>query len=373
MVKRTRILFTIPNFITAGSGREMFNIIEGLDKIFFDPIIAVQQAGGQLYDEIIAKGYTIVEHKFIEESQHGLANKLRAAGKNSQFFKQYNIDIWQSFHWSSDFTEALTALWCGAKYVYVKKNMNWNRKAWKVKSFLARAIIARNKTLVNGAFNNWLYKAKTHFITGAVDANRFQPGNSNFRNSLDIPAEIKIVLCVAQLIKIKDQLTLIKAIAKTENTYLVLVGAMRDEEYLQEVKDLVSKLKLEDRVQLHGYGNDTAHLVNGSDVFVLSTSKEGGHEEGCPVALLEAMACGGACIASNVAGSNDLIIDNKTGLLFEPGNDTQLAEQITRIISDKQLAQNLGTAARKKVLAEHTLPQELAAFTRVYKQLAGIA
>ncbi len=373
MARKIRILFAIPNFITAGSGREMFNIIEQLDKNIFEPMIAVQQAGGKLYDEIIDKGYTIIEHRFIEEGQHGLANKLREAGKNSHFFKQFNIDIWQSFHWSSDFTEALTARWCGAKYVYVKKSMNWNRKAWKVKSFLADAIIARNTTLLNTVFNKPLFRRKTHFITGGVDVNKFVPAESNFRAVLNVPEYMKVVICVAQLIKVKDQATLIKAIAQTNDTYLVLVGAMRDEAYLKEIKELINELHLQHRVNLYGYGNDTANLINGSDVFVLPTSKYGGHEEGCPVALLEAMACGAACIASNIAGSNDLIIDNETGLLFEADNNKQLADRITRLASNRQLAKELGAAAREKVLKEHTLVQEVEAFTKLYKQLAGIA
>ena len=348
----------------------MFNIIEGLDKNVFESMIAVQQAGGKLYDEIISKGYTIVEHKFIEEGQNGLANKLRAAGKNSQFFKQYNIDIWQSFHWSSDFTEALTARWCDAKYVYVKKNMNWNRKAWKVKSFLAAAIIARNTTLVNNNFNHWLYKCKTHFITGAVAIERFYVAKNNeLRATLNISEHMHVVLCIAQLIKVKDQLTLIKAVAKIPDAYLVLVGAARDEAYLKEVTELIEQLDIKDRVHFFGYANDTANLINGCDVFVLPTSKIGGHEEGCPVSLLEAMACGLPCIASNVAGSNDLIQHDETGLLFEPGNENDLADKITLLLKDITLAQRLASAARDRIQKLHRLEIETNAFSNVYKKL----
>ncbi len=371
MTKKIRILFTIPNFITAGSGREMFNIIEGLDKNIFEPMIAVQQAGGKLYDEIIAKGYTIVEHKFIEESQNGLANKLRAAGKNSHFFKQYNIDIWQSFHWSSDFTEALTARWCGAKYVYVKKSMNWNRKAWKVKSFLAAAIIARNTTLANNNFNHWLYKRKTHFITAGVDIDHFSPDNNNddLHASLKIDLQASIIACIAQLIPIKDQLTLIKAVARVPDVYLLLVGATRDKAYLDKVNALVKELDIANKVNLYGYANDTATLLNGCDMFVLPTSKDGGHEEGCPVSLLEAMACGLPCIASNVAGSNDLIQHDETGLLFEPGNENDLADKITLLLKDKTLAQRLASAARDRIQKLHRLEIETNAFSNVYKKL----
>lgn len=357
------ILFAIPNFVTAGSGREMFNIIERLDKSIFNPIIAVQQEGGILYDEVKQKGYQIVTAPFITNNIHPLAGIINAI-KNASFFKSLNIDIWQSFNWSSDYTEAITARWAGAKYVYVKKNMNWGRKAWKFKSFLAHAIIARNTSLLKSVFTSRGLKRKTHFITGAVDAERFKPSHTK-RQAYTFTA-----CCIAQFIRLKGQDTLIKAVAKLDNIQLLLTGNARDESYKKELEALVHALKIEHKVKMVEY-TPSQQLLKDVDIFILPTNKLFGHEEGCPVALLEAMAAGLPCIASNVAGNIDLIQHGETGLLFELDDINDLAAQIEKVQKDEHLRNKLGTAARKKVITYHTLEIEAQAFSQLYLKIAG--
>lgn len=372
MSKKIKVLFTIPNFTSAGSGREMFNIIERLDKNIIEPWIAVQQSGGNLYDEIVAKGYPVLAFPFTAENPAGLFQIIMMARKYADNFKKYSFDAWLSFNWSSDYTEALVARFAGAKYCYVKKNMNWNRMAWKVKSFLSHRIIARNKTLTETCLSHWLYKKKAVFITGGVDVNKFRPGiSSSTRNELQIPQDVILISCVAQLVRVKDQLTLVKSISGLENVYLVLAGTEKDIVYANELKQLVSDLDINGRIRFTGTVNNINELLNASDIFVLPTSKLNGHEEGCPVAVLEAMSAGVPVIASDVAGNRDLIIHEKTGLLFEPGNITQLTACIKKYITEPAFAGKMADAALKKVHTEHTLDIEANAFTRLLKTVCN--
>ncbi len=71
-MKKVKLLFSIPNFITAGSGREMFNIIERLDKNIFEPVIVISKPGGTLYEEILSKGYTVIVQAFNAENVNGI-------------------------------------------------------------------------------------------------------------------------------------------------------------------------------------------------------------------------------------------------------------------------------------------------------------
>ena len=140
-------------------------------------------------------------------------------------FKKQKFDIWQSFNWSSDFSEALVARAAGAKYVYVKKNMNWGRKAWSIKSMLSNTIVARNTTLLETYFAPKKFKKKTTFITGGVQVDRFKPNTeTKIREQLNIPNDAFLLSCIAQLTRTKDQLAIVKAVAKVDNTYAVLAG-----------------------------------------------------------------------------------------------------------------------------------------------------
>lgn len=372
MSDRIKILFALRNFTTAGSGREMFNIVERLDKTVFEPWIAVEKEGGALLEEIRSKGYPVLVKPFIAESKPGIMAKVKSARAYAAAFRPYKFQIWQSFHWSSDFTEALVARWAGAKYVYVKKNMNWNRMAWKVKSLLSAKVIARNTDLMQKHFSPRLYKNKAIFVTGGVQVDKFKPGRSlQYRLQNNIPEDGFLITCIAQMIKVKDQLTLIKAVARMEGAHLILAGATRDEAYLNEVKTLIADLNLKDRVIIAGSVSNVNELLNAADVYVLPTGMLFGHEEGCPVALLEAMAAGTPCIASDVAGSRDLIINGETGLLFSPGNVEQLVNCLEKYRSNKAFANQMAEAALKQVHAFHTLETEGKAFSDVYRNMVA--
>lgn len=368
-MKKIKVLFTLPNLKTAGSGREMLNIVERLDKNIFEAWVGVQQAGGPLFDEIIAKKIPVVVQPFMVHESVPFIQKIRTAKKLSKDFKELQFDIWQSFNWSSDFSEAFVARWSGAKYVYVKKNMNWGRKAWTTKSMLSSAIIARNKTMLETLFAK-KFKKKVYYITGGVDTQKFIPGfDMSARKEYGIPDNAFLISCIAQIVRSKDQVTLVRAVAKVKDVYLILAGASRDKEYQADLEALIKKEGVSDRVRFAGAIESVNGLLNASNAFALTTSEFLGHEEGCPVSVLEAMAAGVPCIVSDVAGNRDLIEHDKTGLVFKPEKVDQLADCIREFISKPTYARTLAEQALDKAYLKHTVEREVKDFERVYKKL----
>lgn len=372
MSRKIKILFTIPNFVTAGSGREMMNIIDRLDKEYFEPMICVETEGGKLFREATNKGYKVIVHKFTCYDTKGLISIIKSAHKVAKYFKSYRFDIWQSFNWSSDFSEALVAWFSGAKYVYVKKNMNWNRVAWKVKSLLSEAIVVRNTTMLNYFFRAPYLRYKTHYIPGGVDNTRFYKSSYNIRDNYKIADDAVVISCVAQLVRSKGQDTLIKAIASIDNIILILAGNARDKAYSTELQKLVSQLNIRNRVIFAGNISDVNAILNSTNIFVLPTTDKDGHEEGCPVSLLEAMAAEVPCIASNVAGNRDLIHTNDTGLLFSPDNVEELRSCILKYMDKITYAAEMAKNALKRQRSEYTLEIEAQAFNRMYRKIMKI-
>jgi len=119
-MRKIRILYSIPNFITAGSGRVMANIFERLDKTRFEVLVCVQTAGGRIYDELIEKGYKVMVEPFTISAQpyHSLITR---ASQASRHFKELDIDLWHSFHYADDYTEPLIAHFSGAKDGFTRK------------------------------------------------------------------------------------------------------------------------------------------------------------------------------------------------------------------------------------------------------------
>ena len=89
---------------------------------------------------------------------------------------------------------------------------------------------------------------------------------------------------------------------------------------------------------------DLLTLWNAADIFVLPS-----FEEGLPMALIEAMALGKPCIASNINAIPEAVKHLETGILLKPGNAAELARAIESLAEDSGLRVKLGENARKSV------------------------
>ena len=147
------------------------------------------------------------------------------------------------------------------------------------------------------------------------------------------------VLAVGNLFPVKNQLTTLRAFARIHDAFpgdLLLVGAT-DHPYAHAVRREIAKLDLQRRVRLLGYTppDDIAALMNAASVLALPSLTEG-----CPVTLLEAMACGLPTVAARAGGLPEIGGD---AVLFidDPLDDAALAAQIQRLREDEPLRSSL--------------------------------
>ena len=142
----------------------------------------------------------------------------------------------------------------------------------------------------------------------------------------DISATDKLLIQVAGFRYQKDQTTTIKALQHLpSNVKLLLVG---DGELRNELEDLVEELNLRDRVFFLGVRLDVPNLLKSSDISIISS-----HWEGMPLSVLEGMSVHIPVVASNVPGVSKLV--ENIGVLFERGNENQLADIINNLLADK--------------------------------------
>jgi glycosyltransferase involved in cell wall biosynthesis len=184
---------------------------------------------------------------------------------------------------------------------------------------------------------------KTVAIPNGIDLARFAgPGG---------PREAGLVMS-ARMARQKDHATLIDSLALLASRHglrprlqLAGIGPL-----MARMRARVARLGLEPQVVFLGHHGDVPGLLKSQAIFVLST-----HFEGMPLALVEAMAAGCACIASDVVGVRGVIEDGVTGLLVPEGNAQALADAIARLLGDPALTARLGAAAHERALAEHGL------------------
>ena len=91
--------------------------------------------------------------------------------------------------------------------------------------------------------------------------------------------------------------------------------------------------------------------------------------EGLPVAILEAMALGRPVVATAAGGVPGIVKDGETGLLVEPEDPEALAEGMSRLLSDREMAVRLANAAQALVEKDYGLEPMVRATEDVYLQV----
>ncbi|MGY6245710.1 glycosyltransferase [Faecalibacterium prausnitzii] len=191
---------------------------------------------------------------------------------------------------------------------------------------------------------------KVCYVPGVgIDLKKFNVGYVNKeqkRKEIGVSADDFVLLSVGELIPRKNHevviraLSVLKQLDKLNHIEYVICGRGA---YETDLKKLAEGLDVADHVHFLGYRNDISEICNCADLFVFMS-----HQEGLPVALMEAMACGLPAVCSNIRGNTDLIEDGVTGLL---ANNTpeEVAESISKMKSDTALRNRVASAALQKI------------------------
>lgn len=365
---RIKVLFTIPNFDTAGSGKALLKIAKGLNKELFDVQIACFHSRGIFFEKVKESGLKVHLINYVSPARP-IFGCLYNCWKTSLFFKQF--DIVHSYNYSADYTEGLSVRMAGRKYVFTKKNMNWggqSARAWKLRSLFANRIAVQNTDMIKEFYPN---SDKTYYLTRGVDTKEFHPETKDveLRSELNLDQKTKVVLCVANLVPVKGVEVLLQAFSmmKESDIRLIIVGDA-DNEYGRFLKHLSSELSIGEKVQFTGKRIDVNRFLSIADVFVLPTLNKG-RKEGSPVSLLEAMASGVVVLASSIAGIKDQLA-NFPSLMFEAGNVNELYDKLEFVF-------NLDESDRKKlvddlvheVAEKFTIEQEIQRHEQLYLSL----
>jgi glycosyltransferase involved in cell wall biosynthesis len=364
----TPIIFTIPNFITAGSGRALLNIVERLDRTRFSPTICVAKKGGRLDREVERAGIPLMEAPFTIPARP-YWSLLWRAWRAANVFRDRRFRIWHSFNYADDYSEPLIARMAGARFwIYTKKNMMWRGRSWRVRTALANRIVAQNDDMMRDFFRTSRIRRKTRLIRRGIDVERFS-GRSpepHLRQELGIPEGTTIVGTVAHIAPAKRFPPLLEALASSPRMVLVIAGKRVDERYASTVDGLIEDLGLGERVFRLGDVVDVPGFLNGLDIFVLPT-----RGEGCPVAVLEAMAAGLPTVVPDVPGARDLIEDGVTGLIVRAEDPDAMASALRRLQESPAMRSALGQAAQDAVMRDYRIEREVEAHTRLYLELVG--
>lgn len=178
-----------------------------------------------------------------------------------------------------------------------------------------------------------------------------------------LPHGAPVVGNVAALVAHKGQRHLVAAAARVirelPDTRFLIVG---EGELREPLERQIHELGLDRHVLLTGFRSDALGLVKSFDLFVMSSVTEG-----LGSAMLEAMACGKAVVATAAGGIPEAVVDGETGLLVPPHDEAALSTALVTLLRDPARRAQVGAAGRKRVEEAFSVERMVEGTLRAYK------
>jgi phosphatidylinositol alpha-1,6-mannosyltransferase len=215
--------------------------------------------------------------------------------------------------------------------------------------------------------------ARMRRIVPGVDVTEFSPANASAGDQLRTELgwlDRPVIVCVSRLMARKGQDELIRALPQVHrtapNASLIIVG---EGPYRKDLERLITKLGLAEFVHLTGKVSqkELPNWYASGDIFAMPcrTRMGGWDVEGLGIVFLEGSATGLPVIVGDSGGAIDAVVDNETGYLVDGNNTGEIAQRISFLISNPDVAKRMGGAGRNWVTQEWTWDQN-------FKKLDGL-
>ncbi|MCI5166720.1 MAG: glycosyltransferase family 1 protein [Candidatus Electrothrix sp. GM3_4] len=228
---------------------------------------------------------------------------------------------------------------------------------WKINSWMSHfyrimdAFLLRYFNLVTGVSDEIVAEMqkkgikKAIKVVNGVDTRKYHIATKNIElsNNFGLDQDQVVFGMVSSLTSEKNHSCAITAFAGLEDkkSQLLIVG---DGPLLEGLKGQATSMNISERVFFVGRRSNINEILSVVDVFLLPSLMEG-----LPMALLEAMACGKAVIVSRVGENANVVENNMSGIIVDPGDVYSFAKAMQLLIDRPELIKKFGSEARKLV------------------------
>jgi glycosyltransferase involved in cell wall biosynthesis len=237
--------------------------------------------------------------------------------------------------------------------------------------FGQRAAAARRVVTVSQANARYIHQAfgvpleHLRVIPCGVDTEVFRPSAGS--NTEPVEPVLPLLVCVARLVKVKNLGLLLRACGLLRDrgirfrTVCIGEGPMR-----AELETLQRELRLENAFEFVGAleHRDVLRWWQRASIALLSSQ-----DEGMPVCLMEAAACGLPAVATAVGGVPEVIEHEVTGLITPAGDVVGFANALQTLLADRARASVMGAAARRRAQASFTLARQVDDLLALWREI----
>jgi glycosyltransferase involved in cell wall biosynthesis len=297
---------------------------------------------------------------------------LKVIDKLVAVIKSNDIDIIHTHGYKSDILGLLAAKKAGIKIVITPHGFE-NGLDYKLRLFIwlgcqsfrfADIVAPLSKALCDDVRGFGVKEDRLVYVQNGVDLSEVDEQKVK-ENPLKSTRDNKRIGFVGQMISrknIKDILDIFESLAeKHPNITLSILG---DGESRAELEEYAKSLSYKNRIEFLGFRDDRLELLQSFDLFVMTSTLEG-----IPRCLMEATAMGVPVAAYNIAGIDQLIEHEKTGLLAPFGEKELLLNYWEELLFNQKKADKLSNAACEFVNANYSGKRMASEYTTLFQNV----
>lgn len=385
---RIRVL-QLTGITVGGSAEHLLQLAALLPPDRFDVTIALS-GGGPLDDEIRASGLPVVDYApshgtghFKQATPDGPVELVRQFLRMRSHIRQRRYDVVHT-HTSVAGAMGRVAAWSAGTPVRVhmlhayaghdgvpQPRRSLFRLVERALGRVTTHYVAGSRFIRDVGVRNRLFRPED--VTVIPYSSRMTAGDATdadrarLRAELGLPPGAPLIALVGRVEDQKGADLLVRAVpavaAAVPDAHVVVVG---DGTRRAEVEALAAALGVADRVHFTGWRHDLADVMRAVDVLALPS-----RWEAFGIVNLEAMAAAKPVVGFAVEGIPEVVAHGETGLLSPPGAVDDLARDLVRVLTDRELAARLGAAGRRRFLEQFTPEAMVAAHVALYDELLG--
>lgn len=367
MIKIAHVTFDMR---LGGAERVIFNLVRKTNSFLYRvEILCTDRPVGFFGDLLQSKGFRVSALGRNPGFDLSLAARIR------RHIIDNKIDILHCHQYTPYVYGVIASIFTGCRVVFTEHGRFYpdQRKAKRVMANPLLNLFTSRVTAISSATRDALMKfenfpgEKIDIVYNGIDGGERESSIRvrALKRELEIPEDAFVLGTIARLDTIKNQSLMIRALKRVHRefpgTVLVIVGDGPERGNLER---LVNELGLSSNVKFTGFREDVGCCYSMMDIFLLTS-----FSEGTAMSLLEAMASSLVCIATNVGGNPEIVLDSETGYIIPSGDEKALAERIRILISDKGLRDALGANGRKRYEVHFTVERMVHSFETIYDSL----
>ena len=305
-----------------------------------------------------------------------------------RFYDKQRFDVIHA-HWllPNGFIGAIAAKWCqvplvltvhGSDLFVAKLNpfFKWMSK-WTLKQTVK--VTSSSPTFLQMVETLGAAKEKQCLVNHGTTPAEFPPAEHqqlvDLRQTLSIPEDHLIVFSLGRIVLKKGFEYLIQALPqireKVPNVTVIIGGDGSD---LPRLKSIAKEQGVSEYIRFPGTISraDVSVYFHLSDIFTLpAVFDPKGNVDGCPIVIMEAMACGKPVVVTDISGIPEAVLHDETGFLVGEKDPDALATAIVSLLTDSEKRTRFGSAGQQRLLHELTWEKTIQQFIDIYQQHAN--